>query len=106
MAEKKKEFTFRYVYPDDLRDLYVNGAWGGLTPRKEVNLHFFSERHPIPKSITHAINDDNSVGETVSKELGGDAVRLVQASIVMNLKTAIAVRNWLDGVIKDAQEEE
>ncbi|MDZ7696950.1 MAG: hypothetical protein U5R49_08545 [Deltaproteobacteria bacterium] len=60
----------------------------------------------VPKSITHTVNDDNSVGKIASKELGGDAVRLVQASIVMNLKTAIAVRNWLDGVIKDAQEEE
>ena len=106
MVEKREHFTFRYVYPDDLRDLYVNGAWGGLTPRKEVNIHFFSERQPIPKAITHAVNDDNTLGEIVDKKLGGNAVRLIQASLVMNLETAISVRDWLNRMIKNAQEEQ
>ena len=36
MEEKPSEITFRYVCPEDLRDLYVNGIYGGVTPRNEI----------------------------------------------------------------------
>jgi len=55
MAKKINNVSFRYVYPDDLHDLYVNGLWGGVTPRNEIYVHFFSERHPIPKIVTHEV---------------------------------------------------
>lgn len=96
MGSNPKNITFRYVYPEDLRDFYVNGAFGGVTPRKEIYVHFYSERHPIPKTVTHKIKEDGTLGEPQSKETGGDVVRLIQASIVMDLKTAVGIRDWLN----------
>ena len=106
MVEKdQKEFTYRYVYPGDLRDLYVNGAWGGITPRREIHLHFYSERQPIPKKITHVIEKDGKIGEpTGPAESGGDVVRLIQTSMVMDLETAIRTRDLLGKFIKLIQD--
>lgn len=96
MTEGTKHISFKYVHPEDLRDLYVNGVWGGVTPQNEIFMHFYSERHAIPKKITHEINPDQSLGTVTSEEKGGDAVRLIQTSIVFNVATAIAFRDWLN----------
>ncbi|MDO9529873.1 MAG: hypothetical protein Q7J27_12065 [Syntrophales bacterium] len=104
MIKDKKEVTFRYVYPNDLRDYYVNGAWGGATPRKEIYMHLYSERHPIPKTVTHEITDDGALGDQVKPaETGGDVVRLIQTSVIMDVDTAIRIRDWLDKFIKLTQ---
>lgn len=93
--EEKKKITFKYVYPSDLRDLYVNGLWGGVAPRGEIYIHFYSERHPIPKKITHELKETGALSEIYNIESGGDAVRHVQSSITMDVHTAIAFRDWL-----------
>ena len=96
MSEGKKEVSFRYVFPGDLRDLYVNGAWGGITPRGELYLHLYSERQPVPKTTVHEIASDGSLGAETGRETGGDVVRIVQTSVVMKVETARLLRDWLD----------
>jgi len=104
MPDIPDKLTFKYVYPENLRDLYINGCWGGVTPRKEIYLHLFSERHPIPKSVTHKVNKETmSLGKEIEKEEGGNILRLIQASVVMDLSTAIAIRDWIDDKIKAVQ---
>lgn len=100
MAKKLKNITFKYVYPDNLPDLYVNGLCGGTTPRKEIYIHFYSERLPIPKTISYELGENKKVGKLESIEQGGDVVRLVQSSLVLDVKTAIEFRDWLDRRIK------
>jgi len=101
---QKKELTFKYIHPDRLRDCYVNGAWGGFTPRKEIHMHLYSERHPIPKASIHKINDDGTFDKKGENELGADVVRLIQSSVVMNIETAISLRNWLTMMINSVNE--
>jgi len=96
----KKEVKFKYVFPKDLRDYYINGAWGGVTPRKEIHMHLYSERHPIPKALVYEIKDDGSLGDEGAKVFGGDVVRLIQTSVVMDVGTAEAIRDWLTDKIK------
>jgi hypothetical protein len=100
MGEKPKHLKFKYVYPEDLRDLHVNGIFGGVTPRHEIYAHFFSERHPIPKSSTYELTDEGHLGAEISTEKGGDVVRFIQASIVTDVATAVAIRDWLTGQIE------
>ena len=102
MAEKNKQIIFKYVHPTDLKDLYVNGLWGGVTPRGEIYAHFYSERHPIPKKAVHEIREDGTFNPSGEIETGGDAVRLIQTSIAMDIKTAIAFRDWLTNQINIA----
>jgi len=103
MAEKKSNASIKYVYPEHLRDLYVNGLWGGFTPRHEMYIHFFSQRNALPKTATHEIQD-GKLGKEVSLETGGDLVRLVQASIILDKSTALAFRDWLNEMIAQMTE--
>ena len=96
MEEKPSEITFRYVCPEDLRDFYVNGIYGGVTPRNEIYIHFYSERHPILKRATHKIDDKGLLVKEGDVEMGGDVVRFVQTSIAMDAGTAVAFRDWLN----------
>lgn len=99
MAEKKRKFTFKYVIPDHLRDCYVNGAWGGVTPRKDIHMHLYSERNTIPKESIHDINKDGTISKNEVQVKGGDVVRLIQSSAIMDVATAVAIRNWLNKMI-------
>ena len=96
MADKPNKITFKYVCPEDLRDLHVNGLFGGVTPRDEIYIHFYSERHPIPKRATHKLDEEGVPSKEAEMEVGGDVVRLVQASITLDISTAIAMRDWLN----------
>ncbi|MGV8057871.1 MAG: hypothetical protein AB2L12_07620 [Smithellaceae bacterium] len=95
MDDKKHKITFKYVHPDNLRDLYANGIYGGVTPRGELYIHFYSERHPIPKKATHKIDDHGVLSTDGDVEIGGDVVRLVQSSVILDIGTAIALKDWL-----------
>ena len=96
----KKEFTFKYVIPDHIQDCYVNGAFGGVTPRNEIGMHLFCERHPIPKNIKHKIKADGTLSKEEIREVGGDVVRIIQSSVIMDENTAMAIRDWLNDRIK------
>ena len=95
MAHNENQIPVKYVIPDNLPDLYVSGAWGGISWGK-VHLHFFSERNAIPKGTGYVVSEGN-IAEAPQLQQGPKApiVRLVQSSIVMDLPTAINVRDWL-----------
>jgi len=101
-----KKFKFKYVIPDHLQDCYVNGAWGGVTPRREIHMHLYSERHPIPLEITHNVKKNGTLGKSKEVVMGGDVVRLIQSSVVFDLNTAIAIRDWLSNMIEALEKPE
>jgi hypothetical protein len=96
MAEKKDKITFKYVCPSDLRDLYVNGLWGGITRKDEFYINFYSEHGPIPKTATHKLNDRGVHEKDATLEVDGDIVRQVQCTIMMHADMAVALRDWLN----------
>ncbi|MBW1925403.1 MAG: hypothetical protein JRF59_09100 [Deltaproteobacteria bacterium] len=97
------QFRIKYVHPDNLRDFYINGAWGGITPRHEIYMHVYSERQAIPKDHTFKIMPDDSLKEQ-KLSTGADVVRLIQASLVMDIHTATSLRDWLDKMIHAIQQ--
>ena len=42
--------------------VHVDGAFGGITTRGLINISFFAERSPIPKSSEFSITTDNRLG--------------------------------------------
>jgi hypothetical protein len=104
--KETKEFSFKYVIPDHIRDCHINGAYGGVTPRNEIAMHLFNERHPIPKLETHKIKADGTLSDEKVLTKGGDAVRLIQASVIMNVETAKAICDWLNSKIKFIEDTE
>lgn len=98
--DENPHIKINYVIPDDYRDHYANGAWVGMTPKNEVYIHFHYDRPPIPKSETYEYKEENW---TLSKkEVGGDVARIMQTAVVMDLKSATFLRNWLSDIIDKA----
>ncbi|MBS1605308.1 MAG: hypothetical protein JST42_21770 [Bacteroidetes bacterium] len=65
-SEQNKDhtLTFHNKISPNFREIHVDGAYGGITPKGFINLNFFAERFPIPKSSDFKI----SIGEQGKRE--------------------------------------
>lgn len=61
-----KKITVHNKISENFRQTHVDGAYGGLTPRGLLNLNFFAERSPIPKSQDLEVIDNARVGNVIS----------------------------------------
>ena len=44
-----KIIEFHNKVNENFREVHVDGAHGGVTPRGFINANFYSERFPVPK---------------------------------------------------------
>jgi hypothetical protein len=98
---KDGTFSFKYIFPNDLKELHVNGAYGGLGPDGTIRMGVYSERGAIPNVEKHIINPDKTIGGTVKLERKYDVVRIIQASLVFNVSTAKSFVDWLSERINE-----
>jgi len=105
-AEQKveeKTIEFHYQKGNEFRVLHVDGVYGGLSPDGYINMSVYNQRRPIPQKVVHEIEDqelgDEREEERESKE---GVVREVEANIVMDVNTAVALRNWIDEKLEEA----
>ncbi len=104
MEKELKEISFKYIFPSDLRELHVNGAYGGLAPDGSIRMSVYSERGAIPNFEKRKINPDETLGEFISEEKKYQVVRIVQTSLVFNIATAKALVRWLHDRIKESED--
>lgn len=103
---KKPELTFKYVYADDYNPVYANGAHGGITPRGELVMNFYLERMALPRSITHEINPNGTIGAEAAAEpadLKNSLVRFIDTGVVLNCQSAKELHLWLGERIKEME---
>lgn len=97
MVEKKQaEVTFEYTVSPNYGVYAVNGIHGGFNAQGDLVANFFYERSPIPKKITHAINDDDSLGDELSRETSDAIVRQITFGISMNPRIARYFAKWFN----------
>ena len=110
MSKKSKEqtedFVVKYVIPEEMHDRYVNGMWGGYAQDGMMNIHFYHERLPLPKKTFHSYSEDGSVDPVGRAEFGGDVVRILQASVIMDAHIARDLRDWLNEQLQSFEAEE
>ena len=100
------QIKFKYKFPEDYNPVYINGAYGGINSQGEIIANFYYERIPVPKALTHLINDNGSLGVTKEYEpedLSSSLVRYIQNGVVMNIETAKQLRDWLSSQITQAE---
>lgn len=91
------EITFRYIVPDHVQDNIITGVYGGVTPRGMLSAIFFHESFPIPEQETCKIVNGIPLPPEIDKRvISGDLTRKVQASIVMDVSTAVMLKTWLE----------
>lgn len=102
--QKDNKFRIEYIIPNDLKDMYVNGVYGGIfSENGDIQLHFFSERPSVPKLVNYDVDIENQKIIAESEELDFDSnfVRVIQSSLIMNFSTAVKIRDWLDDKINE-----
>jgi len=97
----QEEFTLHYKKTDSYRTYSVDGAFGGLTSQNKLYLELFIERHVTPISVTHKVTKDGRLGEVVSQEAKQGGIRQIEAGLIMDLKVAQALRDFIDTKITE-----
>ena len=98
--------SFKYIFTYDYNPVYVNGAHGGVSPRRELVANFYLERQPLPNEITHAITGEGSIGDITDvapKNLNNSLVRYVSCGIVLNYANAVNLHQWLGDKITEME---
>ncbi len=96
--------TFKYIFPDDYNPVFVNGAWGGVTPSGELAISFYLERLGLPIKETHELTDEGKLGQIINREPEDQvAVRYIQNGIILTLDGAMTIYDWLGKKIKEAE---
>jgi hypothetical protein len=98
--------AFEYVKSNQFRVVHADGVWGGVTNQANVQVAFFSERQAIPRRIVHRVETDSTLGPEIEEDrvTRGGFVREVEVDVVMNIGTAIALRDWLNDKIRFAHD--
>ena len=98
----EKTVKCKYIFDDNYNPKYVNGLYGGLSPRGEFVVNFFMERKPIPNSQEFTFNEENnqiSLSEEDPQDLQDSLVRFVDTGIVFDYPTAKDMYEWLGSKI-------
>ena len=96
---------FHYIKSSDFRTVFCDAVWGGVTPHGYITMSVCSERFPIPRKVTHLVQEDGELGEEdVSKrEAKTGVVREVGVAVVMDLSMARSLVDWLNRHIEHLQ---
>lgn len=98
--KSKQEIEFHYLRTNNYRSYHVDGVYGGVTPKGNIYMELFLERGPTPRNVIHELKDDGSLGKELTKQSKSGLIREVEAGIVVDLRTAEALRNWLSEKIE------
>ena len=87
------------------KPVHVDGVYGGITPRGLLNVSFFSERFPIPKSTEFKLNHKS---KTVTKVKDSDdskngILREYEVGVYMNLEAAKSLSKFLVAKIEELE---
>lgn len=99
-----ERIKFKYVFPDDYNPRYANGVIGGFTPHGEILIHFYQERHALPKYTWHRIVKGR-IGECeATDDSEAVAIRFVQTGVTMTPAAARMLYEWLGKTLEGLQQ--
>jgi hypothetical protein len=97
------QISFEYVSPPGYVPKYVNGAFGGVSPKNEIVINFYLEAIKLPSEETYEL-DEKAGSLKLSESTPPELVRNVQTGVILDVDTAKNVLTWLTEKIKVAEE--
>ena len=94
------EITFDFVRSPQFRVVHSNGAWGGITPRQELSVTFYSERGAMPDSVTHTVTSDG-VGPEIRRAGTNNIQRECEVEVLMSMQEVVNLHRWLGAKIDE-----
>lgn len=104
--DQKKEIAFHIQKGPSYQTHYVDGAIGGVTPRGKIHLSFYLERGAVPKSVVHEVNEKGILGRQLAVEGKTGIIREMNCGVILDVKAACQLRDWIDRVVKDFADQE
>jgi len=101
-SENQTDVFCVYLKAKDFRTFYVNGAYGGLSPKGEVTLNFYFEKFPLPKRTGIKLSPEGKVlAQQHELPLPEEywTEREVQTSVVLNIEEARNFADWLTRIV-------
>ena len=101
-----QKLRFHYIKSNYFRVIHADGAYGGVSPRRTIQINFYSERQPIPQLTVHGVAGDGALsGELPDERVVRDGiVREIEAGVIVTLEAAESLRDWLSDNINKLQE--
>jgi hypothetical protein len=97
---EEQKIKYKYKFSDVYNPVYVNGAHGGVSSQGEIILNFYLERQAIPRSQSYPIVEGRLGSEILSEseptDFRNSFVRFIETGVVLNVKTAKDIRDFLD----------
>jgi hypothetical protein len=94
-GEEPARVSFDFIKSPFFRAVRADGAIGGVTPNGQIHIAFYSERHPIPRRVTHAVDSAGKLGEEVGRESREAIVREMDFDLFLTPSVAKSVHKWL-----------
>src|SRR3954447_13701005 len=98
--------NFFYIKSAQFRVVHADGVIGGITPRGQIHLAFYSERGAIPQVQTHNVSPEGTVSEPIASEGKSGIVREIDFDAIMTKRAAIDFRDWLTRQISELEKYE
>ncbi len=101
----KNRIEFKYTKSPDYRLKYVNGAFGGPSPKGEIKIDFFIDHMEAPDLLVHTIMPGGKMGDEIERKPDQQSVtRELQVGIIMHLNEAKSIHEWLARHIRTLEE--
>lgn len=97
--EKELPDSIKYSYSknSNFRVIKADGVWGGATPRGEIVMSVFSERHPLPNFEEYKILEDGTLEKPpFNRHTESEGImREVEVALSLHPDVAKTVADWL-----------
>ena len=92
---RPEQITFDFTRSPFFRVIHSNGAWGGLTPRKELSVTFFSERMALPQRITYSLTPEGGLRPEIGRDDTESVHRECEVEVLMSMEEAVSLHQWI-----------
>lgn len=102
-----QKVEIKYTQPANYRPTFVNGAFGGINPQKQLVVNFYFENNPTPESQTFELNENGKLGNELERKPESDILyinREITTGIILDLESAKRISNWLNNKITQLEE--
>jgi hypothetical protein len=99
-----RAIVFQHIKAPDYRTVLVDGAFGGVGPRGNLNMAFYTECVATPLQVVHEVKDDGTLGKETARESREGFVREMTVNAVMSLDTAETIANWMLERVRQGRE--
>ncbi|HLF47411.1 MAG TPA: hypothetical protein VI548_13365 [Chitinophagaceae bacterium] len=99
--KKASSVTIHNKISNNFRELHVDGAYGGVTPKGQFNINFYAERLAIPKATDYKIEDNKLIKIADSEDSKKGIIREFETGVYMTIETAKEIHKWLGDQISN-----